>query len=104
MGTYVKYTVIALVVAFAAYAQAARFPSYGSIQVDELPDSLVAWQSESLASTGHKDNVDAQFLGSAVFNDLEALTEDLALQKEKRGPIHIASRLLVKPGAACVCG
>lgn len=93
-----RFSALALVFILAACVQAARFPSYESVQVYELPSSLVEWQSGQLTNPGLKDSIDdAQFLGSSVYSDLEALAVDASLHKKKKGPIHIASRILVKP-------
>lgn len=92
---------LALLLAFAACIQAARFPSYGTIQVDELPATLVNWQTGDVASKSPEDNA---LLGSTLYNDLEALATDPAINKHEGWPIHIATKYLVKPGGCCCWG
>lgn len=89
---------LALLLALAAGSQAARFPTYGAIDAEELPKSLVDWQSSDLAKDAPVDNA---LLGSALYNDLEALADDPALNKHRDFPIHIATKFLVKPGECC---
>src|SRR5690242_17060119 len=91
---------LAVLLAFAAGIQAARFPTYGAIEVEELPTSLVDWQISDHANA--KDApADNALLGSALYNDLEALAADPAINKHRDFPIHIATKFLVKPGECC---
>ena len=89
---------LALFLAFAACIQAARFPTYGSIEADELPTSVLDWQSSDHAQ---KEPLDSALLGSTMYNDLAALAADPGLSKGSKHrdfPIHIATKFLVKPG------
>jgi quinol monooxygenase YgiN len=85
---------LASLLAFAACIQAARFPSYDSIHLDGLPTSLVDWQTGSSSKEPLQDNA---LLGSTLYNDLEALATDPAINKDKGWPIHISTKFLVKP-------
>jgi quinol monooxygenase YgiN len=89
-----QFLTLASFVALAACIQAARFPSYESINLEGLPAALVDWQTGSSAKQPLQGNA---LLGSALYNDLEALASDPAINKHEGRPIHISTKFLVKP-------
>jgi quinol monooxygenase YgiN len=62
--------------------------------LDGLPATLVDWQT---GSSSHEPLQDNALLGSTLYNDLEALATDPAINKHEGRPIHISTKFLVKP-------